>query len=200
MTAGCCAHEFDDSSSVSCKDGLRVICIEGADFKFSCAHFVAFKGFREKLHGHNYTVKVRIGGPMDHDGYVLDFGIVKAHLRGTCKKINESLIVPMRSDVLKITVNAPQVEIRSESGSFFSIPQDDCSLLPIVHSTAEELSEYIWDQLVQGLTYELIQARKLDWMEVTVKEAPTQGSSFFKAFSTRLISTSDHTVVISNEA
>jgi 6-pyruvoyltetrahydropterin/6-carboxytetrahydropterin synthase len=27
------------------------------DIKFHCAHFVAYKGFREKLHGHNYTVR-----------------------------------------------------------------------------------------------------------------------------------------------
>jgi hypothetical protein len=31
-----------------------------ADFKFNAAHFVAYKGFRERLHGHNYTVGVRL--------------------------------------------------------------------------------------------------------------------------------------------
>ena len=42
------------------------------------AHFVAFKGFRERLHGHNYTVGVRVFGPLSEgDGYVLDFGDVK---------------------------------------------------------------------------------------------------------------------------
>jgi 6-pyruvoyl-tetrahydropterin synthase len=32
------------------------------DFKFSSAHFVAFDGFRERLHGHNYQVAVRLKG------------------------------------------------------------------------------------------------------------------------------------------
>jgi 6-pyruvoyl-tetrahydropterin synthase len=32
------------------------------DFKFSAAHFVAFDGFRERLHGHNYQVAVRLKG------------------------------------------------------------------------------------------------------------------------------------------
>jgi 6-pyruvoyl tetrahydropterin synthase len=32
------------------------------DFKFSAAHFVAFNGFRERLHGHNYQVAVRLKG------------------------------------------------------------------------------------------------------------------------------------------
>ena len=39
------------------------------DFKFHCAHFVAFKGYRERLHGHNYTVGVRMRGTRrGHDG------------------------------------------------------------------------------------------------------------------------------------
>lgn len=32
------------------------------DFKFSCSHFVAFEGYRERLHGHNYSVGVRLKG------------------------------------------------------------------------------------------------------------------------------------------
>jgi hypothetical protein len=32
------------------------------DFKFNCAHFVAFRGYRERIHGHNYHVSVRMVG------------------------------------------------------------------------------------------------------------------------------------------
>lgn len=32
------------------------------DFKFSSSHFVAFDGFRERLHGHNYSCSVRLKG------------------------------------------------------------------------------------------------------------------------------------------
>ena len=34
--------------------------VSKADFKFNAAHFVAYDGFREKLHGHNYTVAVHL--------------------------------------------------------------------------------------------------------------------------------------------
>jgi len=45
------------------------------DFKFHCAHFVAFKGYRERLHGHNYTVGVRMRGTRrGHDGYMRGTG------------------------------------------------------------------------------------------------------------------------------
>uniref|UniRef100_A0A7S2RP79 6-pyruvoyltetrahydropterin synthase n=1 Tax=Mucochytrium quahogii TaxID=96639 RepID=A0A7S2RP79_9STRA len=51
-------------------------------FKFNCAHFIAFKGFRERLHGHNYQVGVKLWGERQSDGYVLDFGVVKKVCRG----------------------------------------------------------------------------------------------------------------------
>ena len=55
--------------------------------KFSAAHFVAFHGFREPMHGHNYTVGARIGArQLQPDGYVIDFGDVKKVLRQICKR------------------------------------------------------------------------------------------------------------------
>lgn len=38
------------------------VVVDKDDFKFNCAHFVAFQGFRERLHGHNYHVVVRLVG------------------------------------------------------------------------------------------------------------------------------------------
>lgn len=35
--------------------------VSKADFKFSCAHFIAYHGFRERLHGHNYRMSVKVG-------------------------------------------------------------------------------------------------------------------------------------------
>jgi len=62
--------------------------VEAVDFKFSAGHFVAYKGFRERLHGHNYTVKVRLNGEkLNADGYILDFGDVKRETKAACKVI-----------------------------------------------------------------------------------------------------------------
>lgn len=70
--------------------------------KFNAAHFIAFKGFREKLHGHNYRVAVTITGVVGPDGYVVDFGDIKKISRVICKDLNESFLVPMNSDALKV--------------------------------------------------------------------------------------------------
>ena len=53
--------------------------------KFSAAHFIAYKGFREPLHGHNYQVSVRVEGSLGADGYVLDFGVVKQAAKRICE-------------------------------------------------------------------------------------------------------------------
>ncbi|KAG9397925.1 hypothetical protein AC1031_016344 [Aphanomyces cochlioides] len=46
--------------------------------KFNAAHFIAFHGFRERLHGHNYRMSVTITGTkVGHDGYLMDFGDIK---------------------------------------------------------------------------------------------------------------------------
>ena len=55
-------------------------------FKFNAAHFVAYPGFRERLHGHNYRVKVRIIGShtIGRDGYVLGvLGRCRGRLRNS---------------------------------------------------------------------------------------------------------------------
>ena len=159
----------------------REISVDGGDFKFSCAHFVAFKGFREKLHGHNYTVSAKLGGSLGPDGYVLDFGVVKRALRQACKALNEGVIIPMRSDILEIQVTEKQVEIVTKEGrAFYSIPVEDCKLLPIAHSTAEELAEYLWLEISSIIGIDTLVTREVQWMEISVFERPTQGACFRK--------------------
>jgi 6-pyruvoyl-tetrahydropterin synthase len=151
-------------------------------FKFNAAHFVAFSGFRERLHGHNYQVGVRLLGQrqIGADGYVIDFGNVKAVCKAVCKKLNEHFICPIHSDVLKITENAndKSVRIECEDGTFFVFPAKDCAMLPLVHATAEELSIYLWAELIKGLNADYLIKRGIHTMEITVAEAPGQEATF----------------------
>ena len=86
------------------------------DFKFHAAHFVAFQGYRERLHGHNYKCGVRLYGSrtIAHDGYVVDFGDVKKAVRVVCKQLNEHFICPTLSDVMDIVVTANTTETSNE--------------------------------------------------------------------------------------
>lgn len=156
------------------------------DMKFSAAHFVAFKGFREPLHGHNYTLGVRLGGSIQADGYVVDFGDIKKAARGICKRLNHKTLLPTRSTALQLRhVGAgplEQVEIVCEGEERFTIPRQDCCLVPVEHTTAEELAEFIWHELVNFPSLRtVLRSRGVEWLEVTVEERPGQGASFRKS-------------------
>ena len=82
--------------------------ISKPDFRFNCAHFIAHKGIRERLHGHNYGLVIKVTGSdsISVDGYVMDFKEIKKVTRAICSSLNESFICPMKSTALKITCSA----------------------------------------------------------------------------------------------
>ena len=127
------------------------ILVSKADFKFNCAHFIAHKGFREKLHGHNYhiTVKVTGHGQLNSDGYLIDFADIKIAARSICQTFNEYFICPMKSEAMEITEENNNLCLKCEDGSIFSFPKGDCITLPIYHSSAEELAHYICCQIIK---------------------------------------------------
>ena len=171
---------MDEVQCVPCDyDPVFEVQVRSERFKFNASHFVAFRGFRERLHGHNYTVGVRVFGPLSpDDGYVLDFGDVKKTVRGVCETLNERFLCPCRSDVLDIRDAGPNVELTAEDGAFFSIPLGDCAMLPIVHSTAEELAAMIWHKTIEAFGVDILRKRGITAIEIAVAEAPMQEARY----------------------
>ena len=153
--------------------GYRVV-VEKDYLKFSAAHFIAYKGFREPLHGHNYQVSVMLSGSVGADGYVLDFGIVKAVTKAVCDELDERILVPAASDCLTVTQEGPSVVLVYEDGARFVFPATDCALVPIVHASAEELAAYVLTRVRDGLGAHAM--RGLSEIEVGVSEAPGQAA------------------------
>ena len=153
--------------------GYRVV-VEKDYLKFSAAHFIAYKGFREPLHGHNYQVSVAISGTVGPDGYVLDFGVVKDVTKEVCAELDERVLVPAASDCLTITRDGQSVVLVYEDGDRFVFPARDVVLLPIVHASAEELAAYVLGRLREGLKAHAV--RGLTEIEVGVGEAPGQAA------------------------
>jgi dihydroneopterin triphosphate aldolase (PTPS-III) / 6-pyruvoyltetrahydropterin synthase len=194
------------------------------NFKFNASHFVAFPGFRERLHGHSYRASVKLLGShqIGRDGYVVDFGCVKSVAKDVCKTLNEYFLVPTLSEVLEITVNEDKdkegngtdicgeintggnkypgsVIIKCEDGSTFTFPRQDCLLLPIMHSTAEELAVYIFGKVVDGLDSQYLIKRGVTMMEITVSEAVGQDAIFRHPIPTGEGSTFDVASFITND-
>ena len=143
--------------------------------KFSAAHFIAYPGFRERLHGHNYRVSVGVDGPLGRQGYVVDFGVVKRIARRLCEQLDERLLIPAKSDCLRVREENGSVIVRYEDDEF-RFPSGDVLLLPIVHSSAEELAQYLAAELRRALAEEGIGG--LTAIEVGVEESFGQAAIF----------------------
>jgi hypothetical protein len=83
------------------------------------------------------------------------------------------VIVPERSDCLTIAADAATVAVTTADGDRFQFPRADCVVLPIVHSSAEELAAYLLAQLRTRLATEA-GGRGIVALEVGVAEAPGQ--------------------------
>lgn len=143
--------------------------------KFNAAHFIAYPGFRELLHGHNYRVSVDIEGALGPQGYVVDFGIVKKVARSICDRLDERMILPMQSDCLTFREEGTQMVVRYEDDEF-RFPLKDVICLPIVHSSAEELAQYLAGELRTELAALGIDG--LRSIEIGVAETPGQAAFF----------------------
>src|SRR5207245_2262624 len=132
--------------------------------KFAAAHVIAYPGFREPLHGHNYQVSVRVEADLGPDGYVLDFGLVKRVAKALCEELDERVLLPERSDCLVVTRTEDAVEVRTEAGHRFRFPAADVRLLPIAHSSAEELAAYLLARLRAALRGEEFARRGMPWL------------------------------------
>jgi 6-pyruvoyl-tetrahydropterin synthase len=143
--------------------------------KFSAAHFIAYKGFRETLHGHKYRVSVEVEGDLGAEGYVLDFGIVKRIARHVCNRLDERMLIPVQSDCLQIREEAGQLSVRYEDDEF-RFPVKDVVLVPIAHSSAEELARYLAGEIRRELVVEGVQ--RIRAIEIGVEETTGQAAYF----------------------
>lgn len=141
--------------------------------RFCAAHFIAFCGFREPLHGHNYQLTVTVSGPLGPDGFVIDFLVVEAAAKRLCGELHDSVLLPAHSDVLRIDATDDAVTVLAEDGGRFVFPRADVRLLPLVHSSAEELAAHFVERFRAELR-DAVAGRGDLQIEVGVAEAPGQ--------------------------
>jgi dihydroneopterin triphosphate aldolase (PTPS-III) / 6-pyruvoyltetrahydropterin synthase len=140
--------------------------------RFTAAHFIAFRGFREPLHGHTYQVKVTVSGPVGLDGYVVDFLVLKKVAEEECARLHFSTLLPRQSDCLRIEESATQVTVQCEDGTSFVFPRQDVCLLPIIHSSSEEIARYLLSRLRERLKE--ARGNTIQTIEVMVEDIPGQ--------------------------
>lgn len=148
------------------------------NLRFSSAHMIIGHESCGKIHGHSYIVDVEVGGECSGQfGFVIDFKILKGITRKICKTLDHRVLIPVDSPDLEITYEDEKtVEFTVLDELEYKLPKTDVLLLPIVSTTAESLSVYITNLIVDNLE----DTSTLKYIEVQVNEGIGQGASYHK--------------------
>ncbi|MGE0825766.1 MAG: 6-pyruvoyl tetrahydropterin synthase family protein [Candidatus Binatia bacterium] len=140
--------------------------------RFTAAHFIAFRGFREPLHGHTYQARVTVSGPVGAEGYVVDFLELKKIAEEEIARLHFRVLLPEQSDCLVIETGAAQVAVHCEDGAYFAIPRADVCFLPIMHSSSEEIAQYLVARVRERL--QQVRGNSIQTIEVMLEDIPGQ--------------------------
>lgn len=118
---------------------------------FSAAHFITFAGnICERLHGHNYGVRAEVAGPLDENQYVIDFIAFRDALDEIVKRLDHHMLLAMQHPTIKVDAGDVEVTVTFEEKRWI-FPREDCVLLPIVNTTAEQIAWWIGRELRDAL-------------------------------------------------
>lgn len=122
---------------------LTTIEVNKEDMKFSAAHFTIFSATeRERLHGHNFRVCVRLSSPANRNGLAFSYKLLKDKVRALCDELDEYTLLPTQSPFLAINRKGPHIEALF-NGETLQFLASDCKLLPIPNTTVEAFADYL---------------------------------------------------------
>lgn len=138
------------------------VLIERGNLGFSAAHFITFGGECERLHGHNYGVRVEVTGPLTSDSYVLDFTLLKQVTRAICHEWDHRFLMPLRNPDLRVTQRDGSWEMEYTGAHLqgvdgptgparFVMPAWTVLPLPVDNVTAERLAELLAHRIIAEL-------------------------------------------------
>lgn len=147
------------------------------NFKFSAAHFLIFdEKHAERLHGHNYQVKVDIKAPIEnqhhHDGYFVDFNVFKKYIKARLDQWDEIVLLPARHPDMQFKKTEHSLEVTFRD-RFYVFPISEVILLPVSNTSVEQLSRLLAEDF-----YQEFQQYGVIKVKVYVEETRGQGASF----------------------
>jgi 6-pyruvoyltetrahydropterin/6-carboxytetrahydropterin synthase len=161
-------------------ENLTTIEISKEDIKFSAAHFTVFSATeRERLHGHNYAVRLAVTAPVGDDGICFSYKEIKSRLRALCETLDEYTLIPQFSPHLRIEDEGDFYLVRF-NGERIPLLKSDTLLLPIRNSTVEEFARYLRDCFVGDGSF--VATRDICEVVMRVSSGPGQwGSSTWQS-------------------
>ncbi len=143
--------------------------------KFSAAHFTLFEdGSAERLHGHNYQVKVACSGDELRLGLLAPFHDLKREVNQLCQAWDEYVLLPARCPWAVCEQRGEQIEFHLKTPlleKHYSFPKEDVLLLDTDNISCERLAQLFAEALATRLRQVAPQLRHL---ELTLAESPGQ--------------------------
>ena len=140
---------------------------------FSAAHFITFNGtICERLHGHNWRTAVELAGPLDENRYVFDFIALRDGLQRIVNELDHRVLLPTKHRQIRVQADEHEVTATFESRRWV-FPREDCVLLPVENTTAEEIAAWIAGRLrdlVTGAEVAGASATAIETIQVEVEE------------------------------
>ncbi|MFW9964164.1 MAG: 6-pyruvoyl tetrahydropterin synthase family protein [Candidatus Sifarchaeia archaeon] len=122
------------------------MCVKDQRMHFSASHFLKAGSEVENLHGHNYSLKIKLTGPLNNDGMVFDFRKVKEKALKICKLLDHKVLLPSNSGTINIIKSNGFLEVNVDEKRYV-FPEEDCVIIPMKATTTELLAEYIHENL-----------------------------------------------------
>ena len=146
------------------------------NFKFSAAHFLIFDDkHAERLHGHNYQVRVDIrtpsGDQFQDSGYFVDFNVFKKFIKARLDQWDEIVLLPQRHPDIKTQKKGASLEVHFRD-RFYVFPHKEVLLLPITNTSVEQLSRLLAEEF-----FKEFKKYGVHKVRVTVEETRGQGAS-----------------------
>lgn len=137
-------------------------------FVFSAAHFITFAGdICERLHGHNYGVRASVEGPLDENRYVVDFIALRDAVLEETQKLDHHVVLPSEHKEIQVVSDERETTATFRDRRWV-FPNEDCVLLPVVNTTAEEMARVIAERVRERTRDAFGEA--IQWIEVAVDE------------------------------
>jgi len=140
-----------------------------SNIMFSSAHILLGHKRCGVLHGHTYAINLKIYGNKDEQDFVIDFAHVKKVLRDIADSLDHKVLIPKDNSYFKILDKEIIVEFE---GKKYVFPKDDCIFLPMKNITAENLSQYVLDEMIKGFDI----PENISKLEIGIDEGFGQGA------------------------
>jgi len=146
-----------------------------SNIRFSSAHIIPDYEKCGRLHGHTYAVHVKIVGEPDEKGIIMDFSLLKDIFKKIVNELDHRILIPEKSSLVTIKKEEKSIKMITLK-KHYVLPMEDCVLLPIDSTSAENLARYILDRALGKITA----SKRIKSVEIGVDEGLGQGARVIK--------------------